>query len=152
MYSNGIQQYYHFFTRLMGILWSSAHGIWRWATTIFNHCASLMSIFWWALIVCGCNTFHIYQKKPTVSIAKPESLLHQEQIQYLLLCALLENLVHSLRWVEWLIKQVFMIELPNPCLLQRVQSSRHYTSKAGYSDKPKMALHMHYWKNCERPF
>jgi len=36
-----------------------------------------------------------------------------------------------------------MTELPNPFLLQRVQSSRCYASKAAYSDKTQMVLYMH---------
>lgn len=43
-----------------------------------------------------------------------------------------------------------MIELPNPFLEQRVQSSRCYASKTGY--RTKMALYMHCLKNCEGPF
>lgn len=42
-----------------------------------------------------------------------------------------------------------MIELPYPFLLQRVQSSRCYAGKAGYSDKTKMAFLHALFKNCE---
>lgn len=98
IYSNGIQQYYHFFTSLMGILWSSTHGIWGWPITMFNHCASFMGIFWWALIVCGCNTFHTCIRK---NAKLAEHNLNQSCIKNKLKCLILYEYINSFLKMSW---------------------------------------------------